>query len=90
MRFTVVVLVSLTVIGCATPGQPMSAYEQQQAAQAAALLLGGVGAVVRTQQAAQQQRQINAYNQAIIQQQQAGARILNGYADQIQQQNQRR
>lgn len=82
MRWVVGSLTVLVLSGCATTGQPMSAYEQQQAAQ---LLLGLVGAGLQAQQAHEQQKQIDAYNQAVIQQQQAGARILNAVANQAEQ-----
>ena len=83
MRWSLLLAFLLT--GCATtPGQTMN-YGDQQAA--AAILLGLTGAAIQANQQAQQQKQINAYNQALIQQQQAAARILNSYADQVQQQN---
>lgn len=84
MRWVVGSLAVLVLSGCATTGQPMSAYEQQQAAQALSMLLGGVGTVMQAQQAQQQQKQVHQYNEAIIEQQKAGARILNAIADQAQ------
>jgi len=56
-------------------------------------LLGILGWGLQAHQAVQQQKQVNAYNQqvrtynnAVIQQQQAGARIMNAVANQAEQQ----
>lgn len=82
MRWVVGSLTVLVLSGCATTGQPMSAYEQQQMLQATVGLIGGV---VSAQQAHEQQKQVKAYNEAIIRQQQAGASILETLADRARQ-----